>query len=414
MTGFFKQSSLLIGLAVLCSIVSQGQGFSVGSKSPAPVNGTDSFVSTEGGFSISLPQDFHGFRPVSANSPTGRITGDSYDWTMKEGSFTAGYIDRPETLDEPATAKRVLGFMRNSLVEKAKAKGGTFVSERSLSGIGHPARELRIDFPDGLFIQRTYLVLKRMYLVSVILHTDQRSNESVVVPILDSFKILNDAEVDAALRQKIANATPSPLPQEPAAPRQGSDAQDYGLKGKVKTVFTESEDLSGTWAVGNRKPSSMSYYNQQGNLTKKELYDWKGNLFDITVYGYLDGSRVSHFKSIRYEYDPPPMMIAAPPGAEKPKYDLRYSHRLEYKYDDENRLTEEIMYGNSGKLWLRYVYKYPGNQKEEFVYSEEGKLIGTQKREKRGIRLRLAASLRDPLARRSVRDRETVPDIESS
>jgi hypothetical protein len=32
------------------------------------------------------------------------------------------------------------------------------------------------------------------------------------------------------------------------------------------------------------------------------------------------------------------------------------------------------LYDSSGKLWLRYVYKYQGNKKEELVYSEDGSL----------------------------------------
>src|SRR5258705_12031991 len=102
------------------------------------------------------------------------------------------------------------------------------------------------------------------------------------------------------------------------AKRSGTDAGDEGLHGEVKTVFMESEDRSGTWAVGTRKPTAMEYYNKQGNLTKRESYDWKGNLFDITVYGYLDGARVSNWKTIPHEYNPPPMMMASFPGEAKP------------------------------------------------------------------------------------------------
>lgn len=368
---FVKETFLLIVLVVVCSIVSFGQGFSAGSNSPPSVTGTYSFISTEGRFSISLPQEFHGFKPVSANSPTGRITGDSYDWAMKEGSFTAGYIDRPEVLDELATAKRMLDSMRDGLVEKAKARGGTFVAERSVSGIGHPGREVRIDFPDGLFIQRIYLVLKRMYLVSAVLHQDQRANETAVVTILDSFRILSDAEVEAAWKRKVSDATPTPLPQEPEAPRLGSDAKDERLKGKVKTVFTESEDLSGTWAVSSRKPSSMEYYNERGNLTKTERYDWKGNLSYIEVYGYIDGDRASKSAYIRHEYDPPPMMLPQAPGQPKVTYDNRYSIKLKYKYDENGHLIERSVIGNDGDLKTRCVHDLKNDREEVSCFSKD-------------------------------------------
>ena len=78
---------VLIGLA-LAAFVAQAfaQGFSVESKSPPSVVGAGPFVSPEGRFSIALPAATHGFRPVAINSPAGKLTGDAYSWTMKEGS----------------------------------------------------------------------------------------------------------------------------------------------------------------------------------------------------------------------------------------------------------------------------------------------------------------------------------------
>jgi hypothetical protein len=175
-------------------------------------------------------------------------------------------------------------------------------------------------------------------------------------------------------KEQAAKAQPSPLPQEPVVPRIGSDAQDEGLRGRVKTVFMESKDLSGTWTVQTRKPNSMDCYNERGNLTKKESYDYKGNLSEVTEYGYLDEARVSNRESIRHEYNPPPMVIGPPAGGAKPKYDPRYSYKFTFKYDDKKRLTEKTWIGNDGKLWLRYVYNYSGNQREELVYSADGSL----------------------------------------
>jgi hypothetical protein len=118
----------------------------------------------------------------------------------------------------------------------------------------------------------------------------------------------------------------------------------------------------------------MEYYNERGNLTKSELYDWKGNLFQVTVFGYLDGARASNYMSISHEYNPPPMMMISKPGEEKPKYDPRYSNKFEFKYDNQKRLIEKAWINNAGKLQIRYVYKYSGLQREEWVYSEDGSL----------------------------------------
>jgi hypothetical protein len=146
------------------------------------------------------------------------------------------------------------------------------------------------------------------------------------------------------------------------------------LHGRVKTVIRESEDLSGTWSVQGRKPSGTDYYSGRGNLTKVEFCDYKGNLSEITVYGYLDGARVSRRKSIEREYNPPPMIIASPPGATRPKFDPRYSNKFTFQYDDRKRLIEKAWYLNNGELTIRYVYKYSGNRREEFVYTSDGSL----------------------------------------
>jgi hypothetical protein len=157
--------------------------------------------------------------------------------------------------------------------------------------------------------------------------------------------------------------------------RTGSDASDEGLRGHVRTVLTESQDLSGSWSVQGRKRNSFDTYNEQGNTLRSEFYDYKGNLDSITVYGFIDGSRVSASKSIEREYNPPPMIaIGPPPGAATKRSDPRYGYKYEFKYDDKKRLIENTWFHSTGKVWLRYVYKYNGNQKEKLVYSEDGKL----------------------------------------
>jgi hypothetical protein len=250
------------------------------------------------------------------------------------------------------------------------------LSETQISLEGHPGRELKVEFPDGIAIARLYVVGNRIYQVIASLETNKKDQEPNAIKILDSFKLLSQADVEAETKRQIAEATPSPLPQEPAAKKLKSDAEDEGLKGRIKIVFTEEQDLSGTWTVQKRKPSSTEYYNEQGNLTKTESYDYMGNLFEITVYGYIDGERASAYKEIRHEYDPPPMMIASAPGdaKAKPKYDPRYHYKYRYKYDDKGRYTEETLFGNDGKLWTKYVYNFKGNQKETLAYDENGQL----------------------------------------
>ena len=52
--------------------------------------------------------------------------------------------------------------------------------------------------------------------------------DTKLLKVLDSFKIISDADVSAALKAKEAEAEPDPLPQEPFVPRLRSDARLQG------------------------------------------------------------------------------------------------------------------------------------------------------------------------------------------
>jgi YD repeat-containing protein len=359
----------LLVLLVIFSAHASAQGFRVESKSPPAAAGPETFLSLEGRFSIALPKQITGYSPQTVNTPNGRVESFSYEWKTAEGSFAVGYTQRPEMLED--FGQKVLDEIRDRVVASNKAK---LLSTTVITLGGHPGRELKMDFPGSVVVNRMYVVGNRLYQVIASIGTDKKDQEPNAIKILDSFKLLSQADVDAETKRQIAEATPSPLPQTPAAKKLKSDAEDEGLRGRVKIVFEEEQDLTGTWTVQKRKPSSTEYFNEQGNLTQKESYDYMGNLFEITVYGYIDGERVSNHKTVEHEYDPPPMMIASAPGGAKAesKFDPRYATRYGYRYDAAGRLAEELLYGSNGKLWTRYVYNYKGNQKEALSYDEEG------------------------------------------
>lgn len=359
--------SIFIGL----SISVFAQGFRIEGTAPSPV-GAEPFTSIEGRFIIELPKRISGFSPVSINAPNGtHIEGSTFNWRTSDGVFMVGFLDRQEMLEK--AGKEVLDFLRDSILTQAQGRA-KLVSETDITLDGHPGRQLKLEFPDGIALARIYVVGNRIYQAIASLSTANKAKEPQALKVLESFKLLTKSDVEAEVKRRVAEATPKPLPQEPVAKRAKTDAEDEGLQGRVKTVFTEAEDLSGTWSVSRRKPESMDYYNEQGNLTKAESYDYKGNPFDITVYGYLDGERVSKFSTIQYEYDPPPMLMTSAAGEPPLKYDPRYSYKFKFKYDEKGNLTEKVFYGNNGKLWLRYVYSYKGQQREELVYDEKGSL----------------------------------------
>lgn len=172
----------------------------------------------------------------------------------------------------------------------------------------------------------------------------------------------------------IEASTPSALPQEPIVPKEKSDSQDEGLKGKVMSVTGESQDLSGTGSTDVRHFSYIQTYNENGHFLKEISFDSIGNPSDITVYGYLNGARVSKTKSITYDYDPPATMT--PPGAAKPNQklrDMRISYSYGFKYTD-GRLSEMQMYSNDGTPGMRYTYTRAGKNLEKLAFDERGEL----------------------------------------
>lgn len=366
---------LVFATAVLVSPVF-AQGFSVEGKSDQSVVGAGPFVSLEGRFSIALPQQTNGFRPLTINSEVGKMTGDAYNWTMKEGSYTAGFVDIAQPMEDAVASGRLFAGIRDGLVAWAGTKNGKLIGERPMTFDKHPALEVKLEFPDRLLWQRFYVVSNRLFQVLLSMRTEQRPYEAVAVKVLDSFKILSDEEVSSALKAQLAAAEPAPLPQTPVVARVGSDAADNSLRGAVKTVAKYNEDLSGTWSTQGRIPSSIEAYDKSGNLTRTEQYDYKGNLSTITVYGYLDGARVSSRKSIERNYNPPPIAVRSAPGEAEKKYDARYSNKFTFRYDEQKRLVEETVFFNNGETAYRDVYKYSANQRELLSYSRDGALSG--------------------------------------
>jgi len=340
---------------------------------PESVVGAHQFVSLDGRFSVSLPKQNHAYSELAVPTPFGDAKGSFYQWTMKEGVFGAGYADAAQVVDNPEVAQKVFDKVREELQKLATKANGTVSELKPIKLDKYPGVEQRLTTFTGSLLQRTYLAGRRVYQIMAVTKNTQQMYEGVAAGVLDSFKIMSEADAAAAMAREAAKAEPSPLPQTPVTRRDGTDATDEGLKGRVKTVLTESQDLSGTWSIQTRMRNSFTTYNELGNKVRTELYDHRGNLSDIRVYGYIDGSRVSDFKTIRHEYDLP-ISIGPAPGATGRKFDPRYQYRFEYKYDERKRLTEWTYFHSDGAVWQRYVYKYDGKQKEEMVYSADGKL----------------------------------------
>lgn len=332
-----------------------------------------SFVSLEGRFSISLSKQIQGFAALSPKQLGTQATGMQFTWKFQEGDAILMFVDFPETdlKGTEAELQKISVNLKDSLLKNSPQ--GKVTAERFFKLGDVPASQTSFELGENKFgVQRLYLVKNRLYrLVSIFQNSD---NEKFLNQTFDTFKLISQIDVDAELQRNFEAMKPSALPQEPIAAKETTDAQDENLKGKVKKIAEDSEDLSGTWSVQGRKPSSVTYFDEKGNYTEIDLYDYKGNPFTIRMYGCIDGKRVSNSKTTRYEYDPPPIMVAKS-KTEEPvkKADPRYEYSYEYKYKDGKIIERQMVYSN-GKKGLRYVSNYNGNQVEKLVYTEKDEL----------------------------------------
>lgn len=369
----------LIAACVAAAADTDAQAFQSERKnSRATANSAEVFTSLDARFSVALPRQVSGLSPITFDTPQGRITaGESYAWRVAGAQFEIGYLDLQKQPETAAVARAALRKFADDIAAGMRAQGCKVTSRKDISLAGHVGHEMRLELPQSYIISRLYATGARIYrLAAASPGKDAPEFQTTAAGTLDSFRILSLDEVVAERERRIAAATPRPLPQdEPTARKLKSDAEDEGLRGRVKTLFVERQDLSGTWTVQRRRPSQLVYYNEEGNVTRKADYDYKGNLFQIRVYGYIDGERASHDQTIEPEFNPAAMFVVAPAGEVKTKYDPRYSFKYKYRYDERGRLAEEVWHGNGEKVWLRFVYNYRNlSERETLVYSEDGAL----------------------------------------
>ena len=354
----------VVTIAVVIAILSTN----IAAQDRPSVVGASQFVSLEGRFSISLP-DRQLIGGLTFSTPFGDAKGDMFQWQTKEGTFGVGYVDAVKPLDDPESLKQAFKSATDSFNKIAQANTASIAAVKQLTLDKYPGIEQRADLFTGAIIQRTYIASQRIYETVAVLKNEQRVYESIAVGVLNSFKLLNDAEVTARVKAEIAKAEPSPLPQTPMVQRTGTDASDHGLRGRVKTVLGEIQSFSADGAARIKRRVSFDTYNEQGNKLRSEWHDYRGNLDRIGVYGYIDGNRVSRLGKITHEYNPPPIYLGPAPGAAVKKPDPRYDQKLEYKYDEKKRLIEETHFKSNGDISARHVYKYTGNQKERLLYA---------------------------------------------
>ncbi|MBL8124389.1 MAG: hypothetical protein JNJ39_09815 [Blastocatellia bacterium] len=341
------------------------------SVSSLPV--TEQFASLEGRFKIGLPKSISGFAALSPKQTGSSATGQQYTWKFAEGDVVFFFLDFPDSnlTGSAADLVRIAENSKKRITERVP--DAKLVSENQSTVNGVPASYFMYDLGlKGFATVQLFIDKKRVYRIDAAFK--DRKTEKHLTSVFASFSLISQAEVDAELARRYEAMKPVPLPQAPAVSRPTSDAQDEGLKGKVKKVIEESEDRSGTWGVQGRKTTSVEYYDQSGALTQRDSYDSQGKPFQITVYGYIDGMRVSNYKTDNEGNVFTVMGAPSPAVAIAPrKSDPRFKYSYEYKYEG-GKLVERQMVHNNGRRGMRYAYKHSLNQVEELVYSDDGKL----------------------------------------
>ncbi len=298
------------------------------------------------------------------------MSGRNFNWKAKEGEIIVQYFDDLEAKLEsysPDQLQQFLSFTLNSGVQRAN---GTDAEEEPTKLGSVAGRKVEFKASNSRVFARSFVDRNRIYVLVGAVEPNVKDAEKLVESVLDSFRILSQAAIDALVAKAVDAATPEPLPQLPIAPKLKSDAEDEDLKGKVRSVTEEDQDLSGTWQIQVRHRSSFKEFNENGNLIRRVEFDSTGHPFEVTVYGYIDGSRVSRSEVLSSRTG----LIVSEVAPEKTKKrDLRYDYKLLYKYS-AGRLVEEKWIMNDGDLWMTYVYEFDGDRKTELVYSDDGEL----------------------------------------
>ncbi len=170
-------------------------------------------------------------------------------------------------------------------------------------------------------------------------------------------------------KKKIAEATPTALPQTTRTKAIQSDAIMLRLKGKVKSVtrWINDAETGGSWQFRN-----LDEYEENGQLIRSISFDHFGNPFMVRVYGYIDDKRVSSAGYITYPYDPPAPPAPREKGAPDPR-DYRYTNSYAYKYGHKDRLIEQVVRANNGKVIVQTKFVYEGDQVKRLRVDYAGK-----------------------------------------
>ncbi|MDX2040495.1 MAG: hypothetical protein SF097_04560 [Acidobacteriota bacterium] len=156
------------------------------------------------------------------------------------------------------------------------------------------------------------------------------------------------------------------------AQKRMTDAEDYGLKGKVQEISRERATVEwkdGKWKATVRTVSGVSTYDPNGRHLAYRSYSF--GMASSTVYLEVDG--VPAMKSqVTEDGSAPPPPMPLPTRKDAPKPDPRYDIKYLNTRDEKGRLKEKVLVSNDGRILSLLTYKYDesGNQIESATWTE--------------------------------------------
>lgn len=327
------------------------------------------FYYQKGDFSIGFPESVGGAPPPAKGGDNEQTHG--YIWVFKEGMIMLhceNFRDPGPSLNSEKEYQEFFEKHKNAALTRSNAK---LTSEGPLKSGEYKGWGFTFQMTDGSSgFARDFYANKREYTLIAFVKKGVEGAEGLISRGLDSFRPESPNPVLPREMQKmVEDKTPTAFPQETRAKKERSDLEDDNLKGRVKKIVHDSEPVN---SDRGRHFSWIDEFDLQGNKVRSVSFDWRYRPQEITVYGFLEGARVSKSVSLSYPDDLPGPPGIAMPSSGKPD-DPRYKYKFVHRYEN-GRLVEEQHLQNNGDLWLKNLYSYDGPRMELMVFGFDGKL----------------------------------------
>ena len=280
------------------------------------------------------------FTDLSFKIGNDKLTACAYNWDLDADEVVIVYAIGKADLE--AKADLYLERLRDNFAP------GSVISQKKTAFAGHPGLVSVVDSNNRLrgvtrAMVWTYILKNRVYLMSLTLDDKARMEDHLKV--MATFRLLTPKDMEPRLTELVEELTPEALSQASAQSRPTTDAQDAALKGRIKTVITQSESYLDGSLCGVRELFSVENYDEHGNLFK--TVDYRDSLpRRVRLYGSYKGERafreirkVWRWVNYRDKNDSRDREVITEPKI----------FTIKYKYDPAGQLVEKRVHREDGK-----------------------------------------------------------------